>query len=105
MITGINELKTLTKHISHECKCKFNGRKCNSNQKWNNDKCWCECKKHHLSEKYYIWNSATCMITCDEIIDTEVKPYDEEAKTGTTNFNEKNATCKTRNFFILLTFY
>ena len=45
------------------------------------------------------------MITCDEIIDTEVKPYDEEAKTGTTNFNEKKATCKTRNFFILLTFY
>ena len=23
------------------CKCKFKGKKCNSNQKWNNDKCWC----------------------------------------------------------------
>ena len=45
MITGINESKTLTKHISCECKCKFDGRKCNSNQKWNNDKCRCECKK------------------------------------------------------------
>ena len=30
MITGINESKTLTKHISCECKCKFDGRKCNS---------------------------------------------------------------------------
>ena len=30
MITGINELKTLTKHISCECKCKFDGRNCNS---------------------------------------------------------------------------
>ena len=39
MITGINEWKTLTKHISCECKCKFHGRKWNSNQKWNNDKC------------------------------------------------------------------
>ena len=29
MITGINELKTLPKHISYECKCKFDGRKCN----------------------------------------------------------------------------
>ena len=29
MITGINESKTLTKHISCECKCKFDGRKCN----------------------------------------------------------------------------
>ena len=44
MITGINESKTLTKHISRKCKCKLDGRKCNSNQKWNNDNCRCECK-------------------------------------------------------------
>ena len=46
MITGINELKVLlatltllTKHISCKRKCKFEGRKCNSNQWWNNYKC------------------------------------------------------------------
>ena len=22
-----------------QCKCKFDGKKCNSNQKWSNDKC------------------------------------------------------------------
>ena len=44
MITGINESKTLTNDISCECKCKFDGRKCHSDQWWNNDKCWCECK-------------------------------------------------------------
>ena len=44
MTTGINEWKTLTKHISCKCICKFGSRKCNSNQKWNNDKCWWECK-------------------------------------------------------------
>ena len=38
MITGINELKTLTKHISCECKCKFDGRKCNSNKCWDDNK-------------------------------------------------------------------
>ena len=43
MITGINELKTLTKHISSTCKCKFDRRNCNSNQWWNNKKCRCEC--------------------------------------------------------------
>ena len=43
-LTGINESKTLTKHVSCECKCKFDCRKCNSNQKWNNGKCRCECK-------------------------------------------------------------
>ena len=48
MITRINESRTLTKHISCECKCKFDGRKCNSYQKWNNDKCRCDCKKHNI---------------------------------------------------------
>ena len=33
MITGMNESKTLEKHISHKCECKFDSRKCNSNQK------------------------------------------------------------------------
>ena len=37
-------------------------------------------------------------ITCDEII----KSYDEETKTIPTSFNEKEATCKTQNFYILL---
>ena len=32
MITGVNELKTLTKHISCECKCRFDRKKCNSNK-------------------------------------------------------------------------
>ena len=32
MITRINELKTLTKHISCKCKCKFDETKCKSNQ-------------------------------------------------------------------------
>ena len=108
MITVINEAKTLTKHISCECKCKFDGRKCNSDQWWNNDKCQCDCKKHHFCEKDYVWNPATCNcengkylasimvdsgIICDEIV------YEEE-----TNFNERNIAFKTQNFYILLTF-
>ena len=71
--------------------CKFHGRKCNSNQKWNNDKCWCEYEKINVWEKDYIWNPATgtcengkylpnfmddSVITCDEIIES----YDEETK-------------------------
>ena len=39
MITGIIESKTLTKHISCECKCKLDGRNCNPDQWWGNDKC------------------------------------------------------------------
>ena len=37
MITGINESKTLTKHKSCECRRKVDGRKCSSDQWWNND--------------------------------------------------------------------
>ena len=59
MITGINESKILTKHIWCQCKCKFDGRKCNSNQKYKNDNCWCECKKHHACD--LVWSSV--MIT------------------------------------------
>ena len=40
------------------------------------------------------------VITCDKII----KSYDEKTKTIPTNFNEKKATCKTQNFYILLAF-
>ena len=32
MVTGINELKTLTNYISCECKYRFDRRKCKSNQ-------------------------------------------------------------------------
>ena len=103
MITGINESKTLTKHISCECKCKFDGRSCNSDQWWNNDKCQHECRKRHVWEKDYVWNPATCncengkylasimddsVITCNEIIES----YYEETKTILTNFNEKKYT-------------
>ena len=51
LITGINKSKALTKHISCECKCRFDGRKCNSDQWWNKDKCQSECKKRHVCEK------------------------------------------------------
>ena len=59
-IAEINESKTLTKHISCEYKCKFDGRSCNLDQWWNNDKSRCDCKKHHVCKKYYVWNPATC---------------------------------------------
>lgn len=37
MILGMNELIALTKHISCECKCKFGDKKCNWNEKRNNN--------------------------------------------------------------------
>ena len=39
MITEKNESNILTKDISCKCKCRFGDRICNSNPKWNNNKC------------------------------------------------------------------
>ena len=82
-LTNKNEAKTTTKHISCDCKCKFNSITCNSNQKWNNKTCQCERKIYHKWKKDYSWNPSTCIyekskslksivdnsvIECDEII-------------------------------------
>ena len=69
MITGINKSKTWTKHISCECKCQFDGSKCNLNKKWNNGKCRCEyktLKEYYASKKDYFWNPVTCSCKNDE---------------------------------------
>ena len=67
------------------------------------DEYWCECEKHHIGEKDYVWNSTTrncengkylasmmddSVITCDEVIVS----HDKETKTIPTNVNEKNKT-------------
>ena len=122
IITEINESKTLTKYISCEHKSRFDGIKCNSYQLWNNDKCRCECKKRHVFEEDYVWNSVICScennkhlagimdnsaIICHEVIDADAEgKSNDEAKTNDigTNFNEKKATCKTQKFYISLAF-
>ena len=99
MIIEINKQKTLTKHTSHKCKCKFDSKKYNSNQIWNNDKCRRECKnpkEHNTRKKDYISNPASyscengkylgntidnSLITCDKIIDT-TKTVSAKTKQG-----------------------
>ena len=51
MITGINESIKL---ILCNCKCKLDGKKYDSDQWWNKDKCQCQCTKRHVCEKDYI---------------------------------------------------
>ena len=84
------------KHIPCECKCKFDGGNYSSGQWWNNDKCWCECKKRHVCEKDYVRNPATC--NCENgkylasiMIDSALM-YDEiiESYEGETDFNKKS---------------
>ena len=81
MITNKNETKTISKHISCDCKCKFNSTACNLNQKWNNKTCQCVCKNYHECKKDYRRNPSTC--TCENskylksIADTSIIACDE----------------------------
>ena len=113
MITGINESKTLTKPISSKCKCRLDEIKCHSDQWWNNNKCTCECKKHHVFERDYICNTSSSSfkngkyfgsimdhsaIMCNEVIVF----YYKEINTFPTNFYRKKAIYKIQNFYIFL---
>ena len=106
MTTSISESKILTKHISCECKYKFYGTKCKSNQWWDNDKYWCKFKNINVCEKDYVWNPATC--NCEylaSIMDDSTIIRDEIINVKETNFNDKYITCKTQHFCILLAFW
>ena len=74
----------MTKHISCDCKCKFNSATCNSNQKWNNKTCQCESKNDRKCKNDCSRNPSTCfcknskylksiadtsVIACDEVVD------------------------------------
>ena len=116
MITGINKSRTLIKHISCKCECKYDGRKCMLHRNWTNDKSQCECKNltEHRVWQVVFWNPVTCnckngkyagSITgdpvdiCDEIIDTV-----NSTSTKTVPTKTVPAKCTLRNFFILLCF-
>ena len=109
-------MKTLTKHLSCECKCRFDGKNeiqingeitinvdvsvekfmyvKKNEYVWNLSKCICE------SEKYLASIMDDSMITYDGVINL----YDEKIKTIPTNFYEKKVTCKTQKIFVLLAF-
>ena len=81
MIINKGTAKVMAERISNYCKCKFNSTKCNSNQKWNNKTCQCECKNYHKREKDYSWNPSRCIcensIHLKSLVDTSVTECDE----------------------------
>ena len=78
------------KDTSCNWKYKFD-TKINWDKKWNNYKCWRECKKSKIGEKDYTWNLAT--YNCEDgkylvsITEDLVIGYDEiiEKKRGSSN--------------------
>ena len=81
MITNCNEAKTWVQYILCDCKCIFNSTTWNSNKKWNNETCRCECKIYRTCKKDHSCNHRSCI--CENrkylkcIAETWVTAFDE----------------------------
>ena len=54
----------MARNNTSKCECKFGANICNNKQRWNKDKCRCECKE--LIDKGFIWNPSNCECECDK---------------------------------------
>ena len=68
-----NQTKHIEWHETCKCKCKLNSSVCNNKQKWNEDKCRCECREElshkERCDKGFIWNPSNCNCECDKSCD------------------------------------
>ena len=90
-----NKTKQIKWHESCKCECRLDPIICNNKQKWNKDKCRCECKKlvHKKCNKNFVWNPSSCtfeykrkaahLLTeeCEEIVDNKTGPAKKHNKT------------------------
>ena len=56
----------------YKSQCRIDASVCNNKQRWNVDKCWCECKElidKSVCDKGYIWNPSNCKCECDKSCD------------------------------------
>ena len=64
-----NETRYIKWHETCKCTCRLDAIVCD-NKRWNNDKCWCECKElidKGVCDRRYAWNSINC--DCDKSCD------------------------------------
>ena len=65
LVSGTNETRRIEWHETCKCKCRFNSSVCNNKQRWNDDKCRCECKElidKGVCDKGFIWNPSANVI-------------------------------------------
>ena len=62
-MTRNNEISLIQLHESCKSICRLDKIICNNKQKWNKDKCRCDCKKlidKGVCNKGYAWNLSNC---------------------------------------------
>ena len=71
-MTRNNEISLIQLHESCKSICRLDKIICNNKQKWNKDKCRCDCKKlidKGVCNKGYAWNLSNCECKCDKVCD------------------------------------
>ena len=67
-----NETRHIKWHESCKCICRLGKIIYNNKQKWNKDKCRCDCNKlidKGVCNKGYAWNPSNCGCECDKACD------------------------------------
>ena len=60
LISRKNVLKNVIFHKSCKCTCLLDEKVCNNKQKWNKEKCRCECLEIKKCENNSFWNVVNC---------------------------------------------
>ena len=70
LMSRINETRHIIRHETCKYICRLTASVCNNKQRWNEDKCTCECKEDLIDkgicDKGYIWNTSNCQCECDK---------------------------------------
>ena len=72
LMSRTNETRHIKLHETFKNKCRIDASVCNNKQRWNDYKCWCECKElidKSVCDKGYIWNPSNCKCECDKSCD------------------------------------
>ena len=59
LVSRTNETRDIKWHKTCKLKCRLDASVCNNKQRWNEDKCRCECKElidKEMCDKGFIWN-------------------------------------------------
>ena len=74
LFSRTNETRHIKWHKTYKCECTLDACICNNKQRWNDDRCICECKElidKGTCEKGFIWNPSNCECECDKSCDIE----------------------------------
>ena len=72
LMSRTNETRHIKWHKTCKCRYRLYASISNNKQRWNGDKCRCECKElidKEMCDKGFIWNPSNCECECDKTCD------------------------------------